>query len=31
MLDDARARLKVPVHHFVTEYGLEEAPVGGAA
>lgn len=25
LLGDAEARLSVPVHHFVTEYGLDEA------
>jgi len=25
LLEDAQARLSVPVHHFVTEYGLDEA------
>lgn len=25
LLDDARAELDIPVHHFVTEYGLDEA------
>lgn len=31
LLEDARARLEVPVHHFVTEYGLEKAPANGGA
>jgi len=25
LVEDAKARLSVPVHHFVTEYGLDEA------
>lgn len=31
LVKEAQARLTVPVHHFVTEYGLDEAKQGSTA